>query len=75
MELIIYYTIFTTYLKCIIEFQIMMNVTPTLHAETMVPVSTQLAHTVAFAQVDGQAQTVPQVKKQLKYHQNRLQQL
>jgi len=41
----------------------MMNVPPTLHAETVVPVTTQMAHTVAFAQVDGQAQTVPQVRK------------
>ena len=41
-----------------------MNVPQTLHAETVVPVTTQLAHTVAFAQVDGQARTVPQVTKQ-----------
>lgn len=39
-----------------------MNVPQTLHAETVELVTTQMAHTVAFAQVDGQAQTAPQVR-------------
>jgi len=57
-------SIVTTCTKFAIDFQILMNVHQTLHAETLVPVTTQLAHIVAFAQVDGQAQTVQQVKKQ-----------
>ena len=58
------YLIDTTYTKFHLGLQIMMNVPQTLHAETVEPVTTQLAHTVAFAQVDGRAQTVPQVMKQ-----------
>ena len=41
-----------------------MNVPPTLHVKTVVTVPTQMAHTAAFAQVDGKMRTVQQVEKQ-----------
>ena len=50
------------------EFQISMNVPQALHAKTVVPAPTQMVHTVVFAQVDGETQTVPQVKKQSLFH-------
>jgi hypothetical protein len=53
----------TTYQISCIEFQTSMNVPPTFHVKTVLAVPTQTAHTVATAQVDGQAQTVQLVKK------------
>jgi hypothetical protein len=55
VKLIMCFSVFPTYATFCIELQILMNVPPTIHAETVVPVTTQLVHTVAFAQVDGQA--------------------
>ena len=44
-----------------------MNVLPTLHVKTVVTVPTQMAHTAAFAQVDGKEQTVQQVEKSFSF--------
>ena len=57
MEMFTCYDSYDLYIICFVDFQISMSVTIPIRVKTVVPVATQVAHTIAFAQVDGQAQT------------------